>query len=98
MSPQSDVFYHSIDLFAAEQEEIKATAAFAAGASPFLLSRFQGLTASFYLGNIAIGNLHQFLPAIIKLMESDNKKRLLALHASKEVSTYIYAPLEEAHL
>lgn len=44
--------------------------------------------AAFAAGNIAIGNLHQFLPAIIKLVESDGKKRLLALHASKEVVTH----------
>lgn len=37
------------------------------------------------LGNIAIGNLHQFLPVIVKLVEKDPKKRLLALHALKEV-------------
>jgi hypothetical protein len=36
-------------------------------------------------GNIAIGNLHQFLPAIVKMVESDPKKRLLSLHALKEV-------------
>jgi hypothetical protein len=36
-------------------------------------------------GNIAIGNLHQFLPSIVKMIESEPKKRLLALHASKEV-------------
>ncbi|KAJ3507237.1 hypothetical protein NLJ89_g6418 [Agrocybe chaxingu] len=42
--------------------------------------------AAFAAGNIAIGNLHQFLPAIVKMVESDPKKRLLALHASKEAS------------
>jgi len=36
-------------------------------------------------GNIAIGNLPRFLPSIIQLVESDSRKRLLALHASKEV-------------
>lgn len=36
-------------------------------------------------GNIAIGNLHQFLPVIVKLVQSDPKKRLLSLHALKEV-------------
>ena len=39
----------------------------------------------YFLGNIAIGNLQQFLPAIVKMVESDSKKRLLALHAAKEV-------------
>ncbi|KDR68751.1 hypothetical protein GALMADRAFT_256581 [Galerina marginata CBS 339.88] len=44
--------------------------------------------AAFAAGNIAIGNLHQFLPAIVKMVESDPKKRLLALHAAKEVVTH----------
>ncbi|KAF8168473.1 armadillo-type protein [Crassisporium funariophilum] len=44
--------------------------------------------AAFAAGNIAIGNLHQFLPTIVKMIESDPKKRLLALHASKEVVTH----------
>ncbi|KII94441.1 hypothetical protein PLICRDRAFT_172091 [Plicaturopsis crispa FD-325 SS-3] len=44
--------------------------------------------AAFAAGNIAIGNLHQFLPAIVKLVESDPKKRLLSLHALKEVVTH----------
>lgn len=42
--------------------------------------------AAFAAGNIAIGNLHQFLPAIVKMVESDPKRRLLSLHALKEVS------------
>ncbi|KAH7922400.1 ARM repeat-containing protein [Leucogyrophana mollusca] len=44
--------------------------------------------AAFAAGNIAIGNLHQFLPAILKVTESDPKKRLLSLHALKEVVTH----------
>ncbi|KAF8972524.1 armadillo-type protein [Flammula alnicola] len=44
--------------------------------------------AAFAAGNIAIGNLHQFLPVIVKMVESDPKKRLLALHAAKEVVTH----------
>ncbi|KAF9560250.1 TIP120-domain-containing protein [Agrocybe pediades] len=44
--------------------------------------------ASFAAGNIAIGNLQQFLPAIVKMVETDSKKRLLALHAAKEVVTH----------
>ncbi|KAF8907661.1 armadillo-type protein [Gymnopilus junonius] len=44
--------------------------------------------AAFAAGNIAIGNLHQFLPTIVQLIESDPKKRLLALHAAKEVVTH----------
>ncbi|KAF7318032.1 Cullin-associated nedd8-dissociated protein 1 [Mycena chlorophos] len=42
-------------------------------------------STSFAAGNIAIGILQQFLPAIIKLVKSDPKKRLLSLHAPKEV-------------
>ncbi|PPQ69227.1 hypothetical protein CVT25_006944 [Psilocybe cyanescens] len=44
--------------------------------------------AAFAAGNIAIGNLHQFLPAIVKMVDNDPKKRLLALHAAKEVVTH----------
>ncbi|EIW86241.1 TIP120-domain-containing protein [Coniophora puteana RWD-64-598 SS2] len=44
--------------------------------------------AAFAAGNIAIGNLHMFLPAIIKIMENDAQKRLLSLHALKEVVTH----------
>ncbi|KAF4584667.1 hypothetical protein EYR40_004654 [Pleurotus pulmonarius] len=69
MSPQQEIFTNAIELFSAEQEEIRAAAAFAAG-------------------NIAIGNLHQFLPVIVKLVEKDPKKRLLSLHALKEVVTH----------
>ncbi|KAI5120871.1 hypothetical protein M0805_008243 [Coniferiporia weirii] len=43
--------------------------------------------ASFATGNIAIGNLHLFLPAIVKLVQTDKEKRLLALHALKEVAS-----------
>ncbi|KAG6856601.1 hypothetical protein H0H87_002693 [Tephrocybe sp. NHM501043] len=46
------------------------------------------VAAAFAAGNIAIGNLHQFLPVIVKLAESDPKKRLLSLHALKEVVTH----------
>ncbi|KAJ7751005.1 armadillo-type protein [Mycena maculata] len=44
--------------------------------------------ASFTAGNIAIGNLQQFLPAIVKIVKTDAKKRLLSLHALKEVVTH----------
>ena len=36
-------------------------------------------------GNIAIGNLHLFLPTIVKLVQTDEEKRLPALQALKEV-------------
>ncbi|TEB18995.1 ARM repeat-containing protein, partial [Coprinellus micaceus] len=41
--------------------------------------------AAFAAGNIAIGNLQQFLPAIVEMIKTDSKKRFLALHAAKEV-------------
>jgi len=44
--------------------------------------------AAFAAGNIAIGNLHQFLPVIVNMVETDPKKRLLALHAAKEVTLF----------
>ncbi|THH17136.1 hypothetical protein EW146_g3609 [Bondarzewia mesenterica] len=44
--------------------------------------------AAFAAGNIAVGNLHHFLPALVKIVEHDDQKRLLALHALKEVVTY----------
>lgn len=39
-------------------------------------------------GNIAIGNLPLFLPYIVHLVKQDDSKRLLALHALKEVVTH----------
>lgn len=39
-------------------------------------------------GNIAIGNLHLFLPYIVHLVKQDDSKRLLALHALKEIVTH----------
>ncbi|RDB24577.1 Cullin-associated NEDD8-dissociated protein 1 [Hypsizygus marmoreus] len=69
MSTQSEVFFHAIDHFTSEQEDMRMAAAFAAG-------------------NIAIGNLHQFLPTIVHMVERDPKKRLLSLHALKEVVTH----------
>ncbi|KAL4244143.1 CAND family protein [Abortiporus biennis] len=44
--------------------------------------------ASFAAGNIAVGNLQHFLPVIVKMIENDSKKRLLSLHALKEVVTH----------
>ncbi|TFY60061.1 hypothetical protein EVJ58_g5390 [Rhodofomes roseus] len=69
MSLQESVFSNVIERFAAEQEEIRTAASFAAG-------------------NIAVGNLHHFLPVIVKMVENDPSKRLLSLHALKEVVTH----------
>lgn len=44
--------------------------------------------AAFAAGNIAVGNLHHFLPFIVKMVERDPAKRLLSLHALKEVVTH----------
>jgi len=44
--------------------------------------------AAFAAGNIAIGNLHQFLPVLVKMVENDPEKRLLSLHSLKEVVTH----------
>ena len=35
-----------------------------------------------------MGNLHHFLPLIVKMVEHDQEKRLLSLHALKEVSLW----------
>ena len=35
-----------------------------------------------------MGNLHHFLPVIVKMVETDPSKRLLSLHALKEVVTH----------
>ncbi|KZT08972.1 TIP120-domain-containing protein [Laetiporus sulphureus 93-53] len=44
--------------------------------------------AAFAAGNIAVGNLHHFLPVIVKMVQHDSEKRLLSLHALKEVVTH----------
>ncbi|KAF8212544.1 armadillo-type protein [Mycena galopus ATCC 62051] len=45
--------------------------------------------ASFAAGNIAIGSLQQFLPAIVKIVKRDAKKQLLSLHALKEACFFL---------
>jgi cullin-associated NEDD8-dissociated protein 1 len=54
--------------------------------------------AAFAAGNIAIGNPHQFLPPIIKLVQTDPTKRLLALHAVKEVRTNLHVLSYDWHI
>ncbi|OBZ78570.1 Cullin-associated NEDD8-dissociated protein 1 [Grifola frondosa] len=44
--------------------------------------------AAFAAGNMAVGNLHYFLPVIVKMVEHDSERRLLSLHALKEVVTH----------
>jgi hypothetical protein len=56
------------------------------------VSHFHTYTPS---GNIAIGNLPVFLPVIVSIVQKDAGKRLLALHALKEVvSNCSHAQLE----
>ncbi len=84
MSPQHEIFNYAIDKFTAEQEEVRTAAAFAAGMWRFNMWTVIWLTGVF-TGNMAVGNLHHFLPLIVKLVERDQEKRLLSLHALKEV-------------
>ncbi|CAL1696941.1 unnamed protein product [Somion occarium] len=44
--------------------------------------------AAFAAGNMAVGNLQHFLPVIVKMVETDSQRRLLSLHALKEVVTH----------
>ncbi|GJJ09394.1 hypothetical protein Clacol_003616 [Clathrus columnatus] len=41
--------------------------------------------AAFATGNIAIGNMHHFLPSVINLVQTQNEKKLLSLYALKEL-------------
>lgn len=86
MTLQSDVFNISISLFTAESEETRTAAAFAVGRSFGCCWPFSNINNGLAPGNMAIGNVQHFLPAIINLVQSDNEKRLLALHALKEVT------------
>ncbi|KAG8864313.1 hypothetical protein FRB96_006134 [Tulasnella sp. 330] len=43
--------------------------------------------AAFAAGNIAVGSLHTFLNHLVAQMQSDQEKRLLTLHALKELET-----------
>lgn len=84
MWAQQDIFNQAIERFAAEQEEIRTAASFAAGL--MFLTRMISKYTHFWAGNIAVGNLQHFLPVIVKMVETDSQKRLLSLHALKEVS------------
>ena len=84
MSPQHDIFNNVIEHFSASEEGVRTAAAFSAGICACPVVFIFVLTGP-SSGNIAIGNLHQFLPAILRISESDPSKRLLSLHALKEV-------------
>lgn len=89
MSPQHDVFDVAIEFFASDQEDIRTAAAFAAGQAFSDVICYPDLIFLLLLtGNIAIGNLQLFLPFIVQLVRQDDTKRLLALHALKEVVTH----------
>jgi cullin-associated NEDD8-dissociated protein 1 len=84
MSPQPEVFNIAIEHFSDEQEEVRTAAAFAAG----MLNKTATVarcTDNGPIGNIAIGNLPQFLPVLVKMVQNDAGKRLLSLHSLKEV-------------
>jgi len=42
--------------------------------------------ASYALGNISLGNLKEYLPFVLKEIESQPKKQYLLLHSLKEVN------------
>lgn len=84
MSPQPEVFNIAIEYFSDEQEEVRTAAAFAAG-TPKKLHVWACYTDHRPIGNVAVGNLPQFLPALVKMVQHDAGKRLLSLHSLKEV-------------
>lgn len=61
---------------------------------PLLLVCMRALSLALHVteltGNIATGNLSEFLPNILYIVESDPSKRLLSLYAVKEVSGSVY--------
>lgn len=86
MSPQPEVFNIAIGYFSDEQEEVRTAAAFAAGTlNRAVYHSCAVLTNHTSTGNIAIGNLPQFLPVLVKMVQNDPEKRLLSLHSLKEV-------------
>lgn len=56
--------------------------------SHFPMTLSTSISSCLLAGNIAIGNLQLFLPYIVQLVKQDDSKRLLALHALKEVVTH----------
>ena len=54
----------------------------------FPMTSSTSISSCLLAGNIAIGNLQLFLPYIVQLVKQDDSKRLLALHALKEVVTH----------
>lgn len=84
MSPQPEVFNIAIEHFSDDQEEVRTAAAFAAGKLNMTVV-FARCMNHRLIGNIAIGNLLQFLPVLVNMVQNDAEKRLLSLHSLKEV-------------
>ena len=89
MSPQPEVFNIAIEHFSDEQEEVRTAAAFAAG-TPDKTVVVVRCANHGPIGNVAIGNLPQFLPVLVKMVQTDAEKRLLSLHSLKEVCRETY--------
>lgn len=83
-----ELFSIAVELLGSTDEEIRSAASFTTGNSVSIKIRKKELN-KIMTGNIAVGNLHLFLPTIVKLVQNDKEKRLLALHALKEVSFFI---------
>ena len=65
-SSHTTTFNKIVDQLSAGAEDVRRSAAFAAG-------------------NVAVGNTELFLPTILEIIQTDDKKRYLALQALKEV-------------
>ena len=82
MANQIQVFNATIAFFDSESEDVKSAAAFAVG---MFSSLFVMFIFKWYSGSIAIGDMDIFLSPILKMTEKGDGKKLLALHALKEV-------------
>jgi hypothetical protein len=51
--------------------------------------------ASYALGKISLGNLKEFLPFVLKEIETQPKKQYLLLHSLKEVRSYFSAYIQQ---
>lgn len=82
MSIQSNVFNDTLQFYTADSESVRSAAAFASGK---VVSNVRLFCLTCPPGNICIGNTHVFLPIIVNMIQHDPTRRLLALHAIKEV-------------
>ena len=83
MSPQHDIFNNVIKHFSASEEGVRTAAAFSAGICVYPIT-FIFIDWSF-IREYCDWESASFLPAILRISESDPSKRLLSLHALKEV-------------